>query len=308
MPRLRRLAQALATSALLALPGLATAESWQFAVIGDTPYSDYERQQLPLLLAALEQEPLQFVAHVGDIKKGSSRCDDAVFADIQQLFNRQRHPFVFIPGDNEWTDCRRVSNGSFEPLERLGKLRSLFWTDDYSLGQTRLRLERQPDYPEHSRFRIGPALFLTLNIPGPDNNYGLDGRGEFQQRNPALLRWISEGFAAARRDKLRGLVLLLQADPDFTRIGLQLSSPGFRELIALLRRETASFPGEVVFIHGDTHWMRIDQPLSDDNRKPLPNFTRVETYGSPFMGWIRGQIDSDNPKLFRFEANPWPAR
>ena len=36
-------------------------------------------------------------------------------------------PFWYTPGDNEWTDCHRVNNGSYLPTERLANVRSLFF-------------------------------------------------------------------------------------------------------------------------------------------------------------------------------------
>ena len=137
----------------------AHADVWRFAVIGDTPYSDYERAELPKMLEAIVDSQVEFVAHLGDIKSGGDRCDDSLFADRHGIFNAARVPFVYIPGDNEWSDCDRVSNGSYDPVERLNKLRNLFWRDGLSLGQKKLKLERQPGhYPEHARFQLGPVL------------------------------------------------------------------------------------------------------------------------------------------------------
>ena len=34
-------------------------------------------------------------------------------------FNNFEAPFIYTPGDNEWTDCHRENNGSFDPIERL---------------------------------------------------------------------------------------------------------------------------------------------------------------------------------------------
>ena len=104
------------------------AEVWRFALIGDTPYSDYERAELPKMLEVIADNQVEFVAHIGDIKSGKDRCDDSLFDDRHRLFNASRVPFVYVPGDNEWADCDRVSNGSYVPAERLNKLRSLFWS------------------------------------------------------------------------------------------------------------------------------------------------------------------------------------
>lgn len=75
-----------------------------------------------------------------------------------------------------------------------------------------------------------------------------------------------------------------------------------------MQQETENFSGRVIAVHGDTHISRIDQPLRGRDRRTLANFTRVETFGYPLMGWTRGIIDTDHPQLFRFESHPWPPR
>lgn len=123
---------------------VAHAETWRFALIGDVPYSDYERAQLPKMLENIADSQAELVAHIGDFKHGKERCDDAIFEDRLQLFNASRIPFIFVPGDNEWTDCSRKSNGAYEPLERLSRLRSLFWPNDQSLGRKSSHLSANP--------------------------------------------------------------------------------------------------------------------------------------------------------------------
>ncbi len=291
--------------------GLAQAEIWRFALIGDTPYSDHERTELPKMLDAIADSHAEFVAHIGDIKHGRDRCDDALFADRYQLFNRSRIPFVFVPGDNEWTDCDRVNNGAYDPLERLNALRALFWSSPQSLGQKTLTQARQAgSYPEHARFRLGPVLFVTLNLPGGNNNWGLTEtpREEWRQRMPVVQAWLKDSFALAKREKLAGVVLLFQANPGFRHFSQGLGHRSYRDFLTLLRDETLAFPGQVVAVHGDTHTSRIDQPLRDTQGKTLANFTRVETHGYPLMGWTKGFIDTEQPRLFRFEAYSWPSK
>ncbi len=107
---------------------------------------------------------------------------------------------MLLPGDNEWTDCRRTFGSSYDPLERMQKLRELFFSGDAALGQRPLALVRQPaatrgahDYPEHARWEHGGVLFLTLNAPGPDNNARAHPE-EYSRRLPALTDWIARGF------------------------------------------------------------------------------------------------------------------
>lgn len=305
---IRRLLPALA---LAALSFATLADTWRFALIGDTPYNSHERAELPKMLSAIAESRIDAIVHVGDFKSGSSQCSDEVFLDRFQLFNTSRIPFVFVPGDNEWTDCERLSNGGYDPLERLAKLRSLFWNKDQSLGQATLALERQPGaYPEHARFRLGPTLFVTFNLPGGNNNWGMTDtpRAEYAARHPVTVAWLKENFTLARREKMRSIVLLFQANPGFTHHMQGLAHRAYREFLDTLREETQGFQGQVIAVHGDTHMNRIDQPMRDQAGRPLNNFVRVETFGSPFMGWTTGIIDSDSPAPIRFETHPWPKR
>lgn len=300
------------TAALLLIwTNFAHGEVWRFALIGDTPYSAHERSELPRMLANIAEHGNAFVAHVGDFKHGKDRCDDALFDDRLQLFDNAALPVVFVPGDNEWSDCSRLSNGAYDPLERLDALRQRFWREDRSLGRQRIALMRQPGiYREHSRFRLGPVLFVTLNLPGGWNNWGMTDTpsAEYRQRLPFVLEWLRDNFSLARREGLRGVALLFQANPAFRHFNQGMGHNGYREFLEALRTETLSFDGQVLVVHGDTHTSRIDQPLRDASGKPLLNFTRVETFGYPVMGWTQGRIDSNDPKLFSFETHPWPAR
>jgi hypothetical protein len=300
----------IATVVLAAWACPATADIWRVALIGDTPYSSHERAELPKMLAAIAADNVDLIAHIGDIKHGRDRCDDALFEDRRELFDASPVPFVFVPGDNEWSDCDRTSAGSYDPLERLERLRSLFWPGPDSLGRNPLKLERQPGgYPEHSRFRLGPVLFVTLNLPG-SNNWGLaaEPRAEWKQRNPVVISWLKDSFELARRERLGGIVFLFQANPGFRHFSQGLTHRAFGGFLEVLRAETLAFPGQVVAVHGDTHISRIDQPLRDADGRTVANFTRVETFGYPLMGWTRAVIDTDTPALIRFDTHPWPPK
>lgn len=298
-----------ALGALLALA--AHAEPFSFAAFGDTPYSKAERQALPAMLAQMDAQPLAFVLHVGDIKSGEAPCDDAVYADRLALFETSRHAFLYTPGDNEWADCHRRAAGAFDPLERLRHLRAVLFARA-PLGRSTLAVQRQggaTGLPENLRWRRGGVLFLTLHVVGSDNHRGKAGtpaRAEFLARQRANLAWLGEAFALARRERLAGVVVAMQADPGFERLAIGHPRPPYRKLLKALRREVEGFPGQVLLIHGDTHWQRVDRPLRDARtRRPITNFTRLEVYGSPFMGWVKVTVDADAPGLFSFEPQPY---
>lgn len=300
----------LSLCALLATP--VGAQPVSFGLFGDTPYSQRERERLPELMAEMDREDLAFVVHDGDIKSGGSVCSDEVLRDILGVFQASRHPLVFVPGDNEWTDCHRSNNGSYDPLERLGKLRELFFAGDMALGQRPMPLVRQSSdpvfasYRENVRWEAGGALFVGLNLPGSENNYHGSTRGggpvpEFLERSVANRDWLAQAFALARTKKLAGIMIVIQANPELEAFSAGHTRPGYREFLTQLRAETQAFAGQVVLVHGDTHWQKIDQPMLDSTGKEwVKNFTRVETFGSPFMGWIKVTVDATDPQVFRF--------
>ncbi len=298
------------TLLLLIFTHWAHAETWHFGLIGDLPYNERQRAELPLMLQEINDSRVSFIAHIGDIKNGRDRCDDPLYQDRLTVFMRSAAPLIYVPGDNDWTDCSRASNGAYDPLERLGKLRDVFWKDSFSLGIRKIRLERQTgSYVEHSRFTLGPVLFVTLNLPGGDNHFGLTQTPspEFQARNPQVLAWAKAAFAHARQENLAGIAFLFQANPAFKHYSKGFGHRGYLEFLDMLRQETQAFRGQVLVVHGDTHKHQIDHPLRDDQGKKLANFTRVETFGYPETGWVKGTIDSNSPTLFHFEAKRWTA-
>jgi len=110
-----------------------------FALMGDTPYSDNEVRRLDSLIDDLNAQPLAFVAHVGDITSGKGPCTDQWFGARRKQLARIRHPFILLPGDNDWTDCHR---SGFDPMERLAKWRELFCFPEKSFGEGKISLQR----------------------------------------------------------------------------------------------------------------------------------------------------------------------
>lgn len=301
--------------ALLVLP--VHAEPAAFGLFGDTPYSRWERDNLPGLIAEMDRENLAFVVHDGDIKNGSSVCSDEALQDILGVFQKSVTPLVYVPGDNEWTDCHRKSNGGYDPAERLAKLRLWFFPNDLALGQRLLKLERQSSdpafasYRENVRWEAGGALFVGMNLPGSDNNFNGTQRSggpvaEFIERGAANKVWLAQAFALARSKRLAGILIVIQANPGFEDANAGKPGRGYRDFLIQLREETQTFSGQVVLVHGDTHHHQINQPMEDPNTKEtVKNFTRMETIGSPFFGWVRGTVDAADPQVFRFSPRFW---
>jgi hypothetical protein len=261
-----------------------------FAAYGDTPYTEDEASRHIGMIAEMNREPLAFVVHIGDFKNSWSPCTDALFMQRRDEFALFHHALIYTPGDNEWSDCWRapyMAGATRDPLERLQKLRSLFFADNYSLGQQKIALARQnAGYPENARWEHQGILFVALNVPGDNNNLRMPE--EFAARDKAVLIWLESAFSLARAQRHRALVVAMQANP-FLRSAKDKN--GYAGVLDALRRETVNFDGEVLLIHGDTHHYRFDQPLAHPRtRKLLRNFTRLEVFGYPFSNWVRVKV------------------
>lgn len=267
-----------------------------FGLMGDTPYSAREVRALDAMINRINREDLAFVVHVGDITSGQGPCSDAWFLQRKAQFERIRHPFILIPGDNDWTDCHR---SGMDPLERLARFRELFEAGDESMGGRRMKVERQSAdprfaaYREHMRWQTGRVLFVTLNVQGSNNNLGRNPAMdvESRERMAAALSWLDTAADFAVKDRLAALVVLTQANPDFEeRSAARGLSDGYAEFREALRRHALRLNKPLMLVHGDTHRYRQDQPLKNSKGQTIPNFTRVEVDGSPWVSWLRGTI------------------
>lgn len=289
--------------------GSKTPAKFEFALIGDLLYNAEEVAKFPSLIEDINQEKLAFIVHDGDIKSGSSLCTDEVFENRYELFQTFAHPFVYIFGDNEWTDCHRANNGGYDPLERLEKLRFIFTQGDQSLGERTLLLERQSNDPQYIKFRenvrwiYGKVVFVGLNVPGSNNNFGRtpEADAEYVERNAANLVWLRQAFALAAQEKSRGIMIIIQANPGFELPSTDPNRTGFNDFLSALEQETLALKKPVILVHGDSHNFQINKPLFGSiSRRRIENFTRVETFGTPDVHWIRGSVDPKDPNLFGF--------
>ncbi len=280
--------------------------AYDIALIGDLPYNAQQEEQTVRLFAELDREKLAFIAHDGDIKSGSSACTDDVYQKELRRFEASRNPLVYTPGDNEWTDCHRPPNPTPEeadPLNRLEYLRGVFYAEDESLGRKEIDLQRQSEeYPENARWERGDVTFATLHVVGSNNNRptaanpAIGNEKEYQARNAANLEWLAETFDEAKKSKSPAVMLVMQANIFEEDVN---QPSGFADFKTALEEEVRDFGKPVVLVHGDSHTFRIDKPVISSSR--LLNFTRVETFGSPDVHWVRATVDPRDEEVFSFE-------
>jgi len=310
--------------------------TYTIALFGDMPYNALGRAQYPALLADINASHVAFSVFDGDLKAGGDGpCSDSLYTTAIANFNTLERPLVWVPGDNDWTDCwGRYGPSTLpysDPLERLAFERLLFTATDQSLGQKTLTLTRQSSggglysaYPENVRWKLGPVVYLGLNVQGSNDNYpyaGVDGetrsaaeiarqRAEETARKAANLAWLREGFAYAASVRAKGLMVIWQADPNFNNeqhLADSRSWDAYPAYADALRTATLGFDGQVVLVHGDSHYFKVDKPLNGPDTGVLANFTRVETFGARNTHWVSATVDPNDPRVFVFEGRIVPA-
>ncbi len=304
---------------------------------GDEFYSDDADQKakdIQQTISSMNAHRLDFTLFAGDTKNGSSLCtDQAIGQDVIDVFNSLKMPTLYSLGDNEWTDCHRTNNGSYDPLERLSYLRTQFFAKPTSQGPHAFPVERQgalgEAYSENSRFVRNHVEFVALNVPGSNNNFVATEKqctnksnrtaadcdaatAEYKARNEADLAWLESSFEKARLHHLAGIVIVIQAD---VYAPIELSDGGYNDnflptldanngytdFFKTLIDETPTFAGQVLLVHGDSHYFRIDKAMVDPDGQVRPNFTRVEVFGSADNSWVEMTVDPSTEQVFSFQ-------
>ncbi len=323
---LRRIAGGLVWLALMgSLPGSLWAQGraltparFSFVFVGDLPADVADEKAALHLLETFDTGDARFILHSGNVKGRNELCSDALYEQRKALLATSRKALVLVPGNSDWLDCDSAAAGGFDALERLTRLRELFFDGDAALGQERLAVTRQSEmakyraYPENVRWITGPVMFVGLNLPGRNNNFRIDaGRNaEFDDRAIASRAWLERAFQAAQRARLAGLVILVNADPQFELRPRRVGRDGYQEFKSMLRELCRGFGGEVLLLHGAGALARQDQPLRDAGGKVIANFTRVAPGPQPVAAsgmersTLRIRVDARRPRLFQVSRQP----
>jgi hypothetical protein len=306
------------------------------ALWGDEFYNDdptAKADQVDQTIASMNRHHLDFTLFAGDTKNGSTLCtDQAIGPDVADIFNRLNAPTLYTLGDNEWTDCHRTNNGGYDPLERLAYLRSFFFNKNSSQGRHPIWVERQGtlggEYSENSRFTRSRVEFVAVNVPGSNNNLVVTDKqctnksnraqadcdaatAEYRARNVKDVEWLRDSFANARQQRLAGILILIQADMYFpfelsdggyvdTFLPSLTADNGYTDFFNALAEETLNFDGQVLLVHGDSHYFKMDKAMTDADGRSVPNYTRIEVFGSSDNSWVEMTVDPNSDNVFTF--------
>jgi len=293
------------------LSSLLHAEEIKFIALGDMPYSiPKDITRFERLIKAINTEDPNFSVFVGDTKSGSTPCTTEYALKIKDYFNTFEKPLIYSIGDNEWTDCHRQKAGSFDPLERLSKVRDIYFQNNLSLGKSKIQLTRQSDtsngyekFVENSYWVMNNYLFVSLHIPGSNNNFerSLQAVSEYFERNRANITWIENVFSLATKNHYSGIVFFYQADMFYEpRLSFDLSS-GYKDTIESFSKNSQAFKKPVLLVHGDSHRLIIDQPLKTvDKQHVLENVYRLQVMGDDQVQAVEVEINTNKNSPFSF--------
>jgi hypothetical protein len=314
---------------------VADPNKFSLALIGDMPYDTTGQLQTPAVIKDINDSGVDFSLFDGDTMSGKGdMCTDANYTRIKtDFFDQFSKPVFYSIGDNEWTDCDRPVKGAYDPIERLAKVRSVFFKDangNYiTLGKGSLagvQIQHDPNYPELQLFTYKKITFIIPHIPGSADNAAVtsdkyktyndlakDGdAAEYTARDAADVAWIQKGFQTAKDNGSNGVIIVEQANLDWEGYLAGTAAPNneytaaFDNVKQAILTGTLAFNKPVLLQNGDEHWYQVDMPMNEtagklvqrDKGALVTNFTRVQTFGSGFNHWVQLDIDPSNPLLW----------
>src|SRR5262249_22814850 len=134
---------------------------------------------------------------------------------------------------------------------------------------------------------------------------------EMAARTGADVRWLNAAFAKAEADNAHSVVIIGQADMWDTGDTLGgAHQSNYEPIVAAMASNTETFGKPVLYLNGDSHVYRSDNPLQQNStcytesstcpgdawdRHPhydVPNFHRIVVHGSTFpLEWLKLTID-----------------
>lgn len=260
---------------------------FEFVVIGHNFAGDTGDDELKRTIVRADKAKPAFVVAAG-IKSASEACSDKLYQQRKALLNKSDRPLMLVLAAGDWTDCRN-SAGRSNALERLNRIRELYFDSRESLGERKLELNRQStitkfrSYAENAYWERGGVLFATINLPANNNHYLSEaGRNsEYEDRFVANRAWLQRLFGMAKRRKLAGLVLFSDGDlrahleQGFSLLaGFSARQDGFAETRKLVRTLADKYPGKVLLV---------------DTARPASEATAKETEAAGILTW-RGNL------------------
>ena len=308
MKRHRKLWRLLAVAAMLAA-SMSAARSqplvFSFGVISQAGVgaAGADDSRLKEAIAGSDADSLAFVVMNG-IKTATEPCSDKFYFRRKETFQSAKNGVIVSLAASDWSACR-TDGGASLAIERLNRVRELFFETEFSFGASRLPLLRQAGMPkfrayvENVRWDVGNLVFATLHLPANNNDFlSAAGRNsEFEDRLIADREWLQRTFNIAVQKNAAAVVLFCDADPLALPersgqlgigLGLGMRRDGFLEVRKQLLALSARFNGRVLLIHGQAGAVPDHAITWQGN---------IGTLG-PAPGWLKVGVDVALPALF----------
>ena len=308
---------------------------FSFGVIADNPNISSDEDRFARLIEDVnnQQSDISWVVHLGDYITGQEgKCSRTLPQERLKLFEKFQVPFIFTPGDNDWAECR--ADGKEEAVARLSRLRKTFFADPHTtIGATPFSVTPQSEQGKHKEsvenvlWTRDDVLFATVHI------ISVKQKDRFpdvtSRRHEAAVAWIEHVFDLAEKLESRGVFLAFHWDVwplSGTEValrracGLKMSNiagdgvgsctlvrQGGEFLVDALARRSVQFGRPVVAAVGNSHYFRIDKPLTRSIGAPpsrpamVENFTRLGVFGSPYVHWVKVRVNPSSREVFSFE-------
>jgi hypothetical protein len=176
---------------------------------------------------------------------------------------------------------------------------------------------------ENRRWTVKKVTYTTVNIQGSCNNLcdTAPDPAEYAVRNAADIAWMRQTFDEAKARHSSAVLFISQANPGFdasdgtrgplrdpkTLVETDGQPDGYQQFLVALRDEVIAFAKPVAYIHGDSHYFRVDKPFLDAQGRRLENFTRVETFGdnqangNNDVQWLKVLVDARSREVFAYQ-------
>jgi hypothetical protein len=289
----------------------ADAETFSFGVIAHAYTASSDESALRSTMTATDTENLAFVVANG-VKSNTEPCTDQLYNRRKTLLEESGHGLILSLAASDWVDCRRT-DGRSAAIERLNRIRDLFFAGEFSFGSTRIPLVRQSltpkfrNYGENAQWMIGDVMFATINLPAKNNHFlSAAGRNsEYEDRQVANRTWLQQLFNAATRKNLKAIVIFCDGNP-FAKpeppslFGLSASRDGFSDIRRQITTLGSNFRGKVLVIHGQ----------QDPDMSLARNIDWRENLGilGVGSGWTKLTLDPSLPAMFAVNSFPAGSR
>lgn len=282
---------------------LAASNEFSFGVIPSPFKVNADEPLLRAAIKASDADNLAFVVANG-IKTESEPCSDELYLKRKALFNSAQNGLILSLAARDWSNCKS-NGGRSVALERLNRIRDLFFGDAFSLGASKIPLMHQSisprfrSYGENMRWEINGILFATIDLPANNNRYlSAAGRNsEFEDRLIANKAWLQHLLAYAAFNKIRGIVLFCDGNPVAPLSDRSIRRDGFLEIRRQLIASAAKFSKKILVIHNQSAPASSSSPSAIKWHGNLGELA-VES------GWLKVTVTPSSKMPYSIKDNP----